>query len=147
MPIQYSLINNHKTKSMTKQHQLHWSRFIASQQWHIYGTTTYLRPMTSKQNRRLMESTFNSVQSIKLMFFVSEPIESNFNVHSHFLAQCDDINKALKQLRSKFRSYGRFKIDLVSSTSNFLNEDNHLKVGYYVTKSLSTDIDYDLLIK
>ena len=49
--------------------------------------------------------------------------------------------------RSKFRSYGRFKIELISSTSNFLNEDGHLKVGYYITKSLSKDIDYDILIK
>ena len=94
-----------------------------------------------------METTFNSIQSINQMFYVSEPIESNFNVHSHFLAQCNDINKALKQLRSTFRSYGRFKIELINSTSNFLNEDGHLKVGYYVTKSLSKDIDYDILIK
>ena len=81
------------------------------------------------------------------MFYVSEPIESNYNVHSHFLAQCNDINKALKQLRSKFRSYGRFKIELVSSTSDFLNEDGHYKVGYYVTKSLSKGIEYDILTK
>lgn len=147
MHIPYYSINNQKPKSMTKQHQLCWSRYIASQQWHIYGTTTYLNPKSSNQNRRIMETTFNSIQSINQMFYVSEPIESNFNVHSHFLAQCNDINKALKQLRSKFRSYGRFKIELVSSTSNFLNEDGHLKVGYYVTKSLSKDIDYDILIK
>ena len=147
MQIHQPFIINQKPKQMTKTDQLHWSRFIASQQWHIYGTTTYLRPMSSKQNRRLMETTFNSIQSINQMFYVSEPIESNFNVHSHFLAQCNDINKALKQLRSKFRSYGRFKIELVSSTSNFLNEDGHLKVGYYITKSLSKDIDYDILIK
>ena len=81
------------------------------------------------------------------MFLVTEPIQPHNTVHSHFLAQCNDINKALKQLRSKFRSYGRFKIELISSTSNFLNEDGHLKVGYYITKSLSTDIDYDILIK
>ena len=147
MLIPHYLINNQKPKSMTKQHQLSWSRYIASQQWHIYGTTTYLNPKSSKQNRRLMETTFNSIQSINQMFYVSEPIETNFNVHSHFLVQCNDINKALKQLRSKFRSYGRFKIELVNSTSNFLNEDGHLKVGYYITKSLSTDIDYDLFIK
>lgn len=147
MHIPHYLINNQKPKSMTKQHQLSWSRYIASQQWHIYGTTTYLRPMSSYQNRRLMENTFNSIQSINLMFYVSEPIESNYNVHSHFLAQCDDINKALKQLRSKFRSYGRFKIELVSSTSDFLNEDGHYKVGYYVTKSLSKGIEYDILTK
>ncbi|GEM_PF-6231136 len=65
---------------MTKTDQLNWGRFIASQQWHIYGTTTYQHAMSSKQNRRLMESTFNSIQCINQMFFVSEPIESNFNV-------------------------------------------------------------------
>jgi hypothetical protein len=147
MHIPHYSINNQKNNQMTKKDQLHWSRFIASQQWHIYGTTTYLNPKSSNQNRRIMETTFNSIPSINQMFYVSEPIESNFNVHSHFLAQCNDINKALKQLRCKFRSYGRFKIDLISSTSNFLNEDGHLKVGYYITKSLSTDIDYDILIK
>jgi len=125
-----------------------WGQFIGSQTWDIYGTTTYKFPTTPKSNRRLMEKTFNTFPSITTMYFVSEPFGSNNSVHSHFLIKCSDPIKTLGQLKKMFDRHGRNTIELIDSSSVHINPKGQLRVGFYVTKMVSSYVvDYDFLIK
>ena len=140
-------MNNQKTKTMTKDLKEEWGRFVGSQQWHIYGTTTYRNPMSPKANRRLMENTMRRVKDIDMLFFVSEPFSSNASVHSHFLVSTADPQKTLIKLKDHFKAYGKHSIELIESSEEFLNDDGILNVGFYVTKMVSSNIDYDILLK
>ena len=76
-----------QTKLMSKQLKEEWGRFVGSQQWHIYGTTTYRSPMSPKANRRLMENTMRRVNDIDMLFFVSVDI----SLHSLPLISLDSL--------------------------------------------------------
>lgn len=124
-----------------------YGQFIASQKWDIYGTTTYMNPISSPANRRIFERLFNNDPSISMMFFVSEPFISSNHVHCHFLVSCRDESQTLKHLSSRFSRYGKHQINLISDDNIFKNRKNELSVCYYVTKSLNQNVDYDLFIK
>lgn len=124
-----------------------YGQFIASQKWNIYGTSTYKYPISTSANRRILEKIFKSDASIDKMFFVSEPFISSNHVHCHFLVSCNDETKTLNHLSKRFSRYGRHQINLISYDNIFKNAKNELSVCYYVTKSLSYNTDYDLLIK
>ena len=124
-----------------------YGEFIASQNWNIYGTTTYKSPISSTSNRRLFERLFQSEKSIDKMFFVSEPYISSNHVHCHFLISCNDDIVTLNKLTSRFSRYGRHQINLISDIDHYKNDKNEFSVCYYVTKSLSKGVDYDFLIK
>ena len=137
-----------KTKTMTKTLKEEWGQFIGSQTWEIYGTSTYKFPTTPKSNRSIMEKTFNSFPSITTMYFVSEPFGSNNSVHSHFLIKCNEPIKTLGKLKKLFDRYGRNTIELIDTSSVHLNPKGQLRVGFYVTKMVSSYVvDYDVLIK
>ena len=124
-----------------------YGKFLASQEWNIYGTSTYINPISPKANRRIIERVFNSNEGIDKMFFVSEPFISSNHVHCHFLVSCRDESQTLKHLSSRFSRYGKYQRNLISDNNIFKNDKNELSVCYYVTKSLDQNVDYDLLIK
>ena len=124
-----------------------YGKFLASQEWNIYGTSTYINPISPKANRRIIERLFNSNECIDKMFFVSEPFISSNHVHCHFLVSCRDESQTLKHLSSRFSRYGKYQINLISESNIFKNNRNELSVCYYVTKSLDKNVDYDFLIK
>jgi hypothetical protein len=124
-----------------------WSQYIGNYEWHIVGTTTYFQPTYTKRNRTLMEQTFNSISSINRMFFVSEYSGNSKNVHSHFLIHCDNPLNTIVKLKKKFDRLGKNQIELVNNDPVMFNENGELKVGYYFTKHISNDIDYDFLSK
>jgi hypothetical protein len=94
-----------------------------------------------------MEHTFNSIESINCMFFVSEYSGYSKNVHSHFLIHCDNPLNTIVKLKKKFDRLGKNQIELVNNDPVMVNENGELKVGYYFTKHISNDVDYDFLVK
>lgn len=124
-----------------------YGKFIASQHWDIYGTTTYMNPISAPANRRIFEKLFNNEPSIQRMFFVSEPFIAKDHVHCHFLISSSNDVQTMNNLSKKFSKYGRYQIELVSSSESYLNYSDELSVCYYVTKSLYKGVDYDFLIK
>ena len=129
------------------QYKADLGKFLSQQQWQIFGTTTYHSNFSSNTNRKLMEKTFNELNEVSQMFFVSETFDQSSNVHAHFLIKSDRPDATIKSLKKKFNYYGRNAIELVQYTPENLTDEGTLKLGYYVTKNVSSGADFDYLVK
>jgi len=118
--------------------------FIGSKEmeWNLFLTLTYKNGCNEKFNRGVMENYFNKNRNlINRMFFVSERNKNFTDIHSHFLIYSNSICK-LKRKSGSLRKLGHLDIREVDY-SEFMTDEGILNVGYYISKFIDKDIDYD----
>ena len=77
------------------------------------------------------------------MFYISEYNFDFKGVHSHSLIQVKNVNLLENKLR---RIKGICNIDFVSELDLIRDEKEELNVGYYVSKFIDRDLDFDLFL-
>jgi hypothetical protein len=122
----------------------YWGDFIGGMEWNVFMTLHYYNGCSVNSNRGIMNSIFskNKGNVIKL-FYISEYNSDFKNVHSHSLILLNNLGDFKKRL-SKMRSI--CNIDLVNESELCKTEEGIINVGYYVTKFIDRDLDFDLYI-
>ena len=121
-----------------------WGKFLGEFKWNVFLTLHYYNNCNVNSNRNLMYSIFKSNKSnIEKMFYISEYNFDFKGVHSHSLIQVKNVNLLENKLK---RIKGICNIDFVSELDLIRDEKEELNVGYYVSKFIDRDLDFDLFL-
>lgn len=121
-----------------------WGKFLGEFDWNVFMTLHYYEKCNINSNRSMMTSFFNrNKENIKKMFYISEYNFDFKGIHSHSLLQVDDVDELRTNLK---RLRGWCNIDVLCGNDLVRNDEGVLNVGYYVSKFIDKEIDFDLFI-
>lgn len=121
-----------------------WGKFLGEFDWNVFMTLHYYDKCNVNSNRSFMYSLFSkNKKNIDKMFYISEYNFDFKGVHSHSLLKVENID----ELKLRLRRLNRFcDIDVLSGNDLVKSDDGVLNVGYYVSKFIDKDLDFDLFI-
>lgn len=120
-----------------------WGEFLSRFEWNVFMTIHYYSKFSINSSRRVMTKIFETNKNlVNHMFYVSE-FNSDFKgVHSHSLLCVSDtekFKKTIQGLRGISNVYLGVGEDLIRT------KDGKMNVGYYVSKFMDQDLDYEFL--
>ena len=119
--------------------------FIGKMDWNLFSTLTYKNGCKVDFNRKVMETYFLKNRNlINRMFFVSERNKNYIEVHSHFLISTNSICN-LKRKNGTLHKFGHIVNEIIDY-DKFITDEGVLNVGYYVSKFIDKDVDWDIFL-
>lgn len=121
-----------------------WGKFLGEFEWNVFMTFHYYDKCSVNSNRRMMTSFFSrNKKNVKKMFYISEYNFDFKGIHSHSLLKVENTDELKMNIR---RLKGWCNIDVLSGSELVRNEEGVLNVGYYVSKFIDRDLDFDIFI-
>lgn len=121
-----------------------WGTFLSEMEWNLFLTLHFYGNYGFKSSRGVMERVFSqNCMNIDTMFFVSEYNSDFKGVHSHSLLKVNDIEKfkgSIRGLNTRCNVHLKYGDELIK------DEKGQVNVGFYVSKYLDKEVDYDYFI-
>jgi hypothetical protein len=113
-----------------------WGTWIGNQQWDYIVTLRSKKPISSKSLSRVCSKVIDKDKNIETVFYVCERDSINpSNTHSHLLINTKDTNTTSTLFKRLEKNYTLWYEEVNDTQS----------VGYYITKWIDKDVEYDYI--
>lgn len=122
--------------------KIEYGKWIGQMKWDLFVTLHYYNGGTQKNSRSNITYLNNrNSKYIKRLFFISER-GNDGSTHAHLLINTGNRKKTIRSLEP-LKKWCDVHCEVINP---LLQENKVLFVGKYLTKSITEDIDYDILI-